>query len=127
MDETGVAGDRRKEEMRRRIRVATNSVGEVWSYGGPRTSRPYLAKDRAGPAPTKFGIAVVNGSRALRSMIGALLGFLIVASSGAAELDRVGDNQSAQHLVITVNKSRSIRISRPFTRAVVAAPEIADV
>lgn len=64
----------------------------------------------------------------IRVVIAGLLGFLfVVPQAGAAERDFIGDGQAVRHLVVTVNKSRTIRTNSPFVRAVVAAPEIADV
>jgi pilus assembly protein CpaC len=48
----------------------------------------------------------------------------MIASSSAAELH---DLEYARPLFLTVGKSRTLRIERPFTKAVVAAPDIADV
>lgn len=63
----------------------------------------------------------------MRAVIVGLLGFFVVAQAGAAEVDFIGDGQTVRRLVVTINKSRTIRTNGPFARAVVAAPEFADV
>jgi pilus assembly protein CpaC len=63
---------------------------------------------------------------------GALLAsapsFLHIGSS-FAQSGRVLESEQApvQHIVVTVNKSRTFRVNRPFATAVVGAPDIADV
>jgi pilus assembly protein CpaC len=48
----------------------------------------------------------------------------IIGVGVAAELE---DDQHADRLFLTVNKSRTLRIERPFTKAIVGAPDIAEV
>ena len=127
----------------RRIGVGRELLEKVWSRGrsasqaepGCITSEavarvhPLEAKapSSATPRPATSGTPVTNGGRMMRAVIVGLLGFFVVAQAGAAEVDFIGDGQTVRRLVVTVNKSRTIRTNRPFARAVVAAPEIADV
>jgi pilus assembly protein CpaC len=62
-----------------------------------------------------------------RAVILGLLGLFVVAQVGAAELSISGESPTVRRLIITVNKSRTIQINRPYGRTVVAAPELADV
>jgi pilus assembly protein CpaC len=68
-----------------------------------------------------------DGRRLAGASILGLLVLLVVAQVGAAELNISGESQTVRRLVITVNKSRTIQINRPYGRTVVAAPELADV
>jgi pilus assembly protein CpaC len=124
------------------IGVATEVSGKAWLRGcctgqrhpGCTSSLSQLGRPAprkrpacAPPRPAMSGTAVVSGGRVMRGLIGILLGFFVLVQAGAAEFDVIGDAQIVRQLVITVNKSRTIRTNRPFTRAVVAAPDIADV
>ena len=39
----------------------------------------------------------------------------------------VRERQTVQHVVVIVNKSRTVRVERPFAKTIVASPDIADV
>lgn len=127
----------------RRIGVGRELLEKVWSRGrsasqaepGCITSEavagvhPLEAKapSSATPRPVTSRTPVTNGARMMRAVIVGLLGFFVVAQAGAAEVDFIGDGQTVRRLVVTINKSRTIRTNGPFARAVVAAPEFADV
>ena len=71
-------------------------------------------------------------SRALTASVmgGALLlGFAI--SGKAADPDvipgYVAGGAGLEHIVVTVNKSRTVNVGRPFTRAIVGSMDFADV
>ena len=61
----------------------------------------------------------------------AMCGILILGGMGGMIRSAVAaedrDVQTVQHMVLTVHKSRTLRIERPFVKAIVAAPDIADV
>jgi len=76
----------------------------------------------------ELNVRFTRGRRVVRAFILVLLGFCVAAQVGAAELGIVaGDGQTIRRLLVTVNKSRTIQTNRPFSRTVVAAPEMADV
>ncbi len=83
-------------------------------------------------SPTREGVSVRAGAprRALFAGIAAAIlgGVLIWPGSGPARAQAVEDVGSpVRHITVTINKSRTLRINRPFTTAVIGAPEIADV
>ncbi len=85
------------------------------------------------------GEPVVSGKRSLvrgcrmRTVIAGLVGLIFVAQAGAAEVSI--DNppkagfaaDGVRHVVVTMNKSRTFRADKPFTKAIVGASEIVDV
>jgi pilus assembly protein CpaC len=70
-----------------------------------------------------------KASFAIFGMVLAALVSMFPTKSGAADAGRIWENghDSDRQIVVTLNKSRTIRILRPFTTAVVGSPEIADV
>ena len=64
-------------------------------------------------------------------VVGVLLTGNIAAPLSAAELDRngaiVSEGVAVQRVVVTVNKSRTFNVERPFARAIVGAVDFADV
>src|SRR5262245_26648901 len=62
-------------------------------------------------------------------VIAAILGAALISRElpGSAAAAEVHDIEYARPLSLTVGKSRTLRIERPFVKAVVAAPDVADV
>src|SRR5437879_6320677 len=61
------------------------------------------------------------GAFAAIAVSGLLLSHGMLALSAEIEGSIVNDGQYFRHLVLIVNKSRTLRVDRPFTKAVVAA------
>jgi len=57
----------------------------------------------------------------------AVLGLDLRSASAQARRTSPADAESVQHVVVTLNKSRLVRIDKPFATAVVGSSEIADV
>src|SRR5476649_372549 len=65
-----------------------------------------------------------------RNMLAAIMmgGILISCGKiGSAVSAELHDVAYVRHIVLTVHKSRTLQIEKPFAKALVAAPEIADV
>jgi pilus assembly protein CpaC len=63
------------------------------------------------------------------AVIAAILGAALISGElpGSATAAEVHDIEYARPLFLTVGKSRTLRMERPFVKAVVAAPDVADV
>jgi pilus assembly protein CpaC len=63
------------------------------------------------------------------TVIAAILGAALISGElpGSATAAELHDVEYARPLFLTVGKSRTLRIERPFVKAVVAAPDVADV
>jgi len=76
--------------------------------------------------------ALVRGCR-MRTVIAALVGLIFVAQVSAAEVSVDNPPQAGfaagavRHVVVTVNKSRTFRAEKPFTKAIVGSAAIVDV
>src|SRR5262245_16158372 len=74
------------------------------------------------------------GRRATGLRVALLIGFCAVAgyANHVSAAERQGDTfisevQDVRKIGVTLNKSRTFRVARPFQTVVVGAPEIADV
>jgi pilus assembly protein CpaC len=67
------------------------------------------------------------GALAAAAIGGIVLSGDMLAVSAEIEGAIVNDGQYFRHLVLIVNKSRTLRVDRTFTKVVVAGPDIADV
>src|SRR5437764_485147 len=72
--------------------------------------------------------------RTMRTVIVGLAALAFVAQAGAADVfmdyppsDFVREAGNIRHVLVTVNKSRTVRIERPFIKVVVGSTDIADV
>jgi pilus assembly protein CpaC len=111
-----------KAELGSIISIISDVVARLRRSGlAGATDAPSVATPR--PATSQ----VTSGGPRIRALILGLLGLLVVAQGGAAEIDLRGDGQPFRRLVVAVNKSLTIRTHRPFARTVVAAPEFVDV
>ena len=69
----------------------------------------------------------------MRTVIAALVGLIFVAQVSAAEVSVDNPPQAGfaagavRHVVVTVNKSRTFRAEKPFTKAIVGSAAIVDV
>ena len=71
-----------------------------------------------------------NRLRCLKSMLATIaMGAVLTLGGmiGSAVSAELRDGASVRHMVLTVHKSRTLHIDKPFAKALVAAPEIADV
>ena len=87
-----------------------------------------VAEDRGRPSisPTRRRFGAIA-----TLVVGVLFTGNSSAQLRAAELERTGaivsDGIAAQKVLVTVNKSRTFNVERPFARAIVGSGEIADV
>ncbi len=74
-----------------------------------------------------------GASRAVRASVSAAVVAIAlldpIGGRAVAQGDAITDEHSVavRHIVVTVNKSRTIKLGQPFATAVVGAPDIADV
>ena len=86
---------------------------------------------RAEPGASGEG-ALVRGCR-MHTVIAGLVGFIFVAQASAAEVSIDNPPQAGfavgavRHVIVTVNKSRTFRAEKPFTKAIVGSAAIVDV
>jgi len=93
-----------------------------------------VLREDGGPADVHASRAwtIINPGRTALVVVLALIAltpFLRYAGAAEFEANRTWEfeGETARHLTITLYKSRTIRMYRPFSTAVVGAPDIADV
>ena len=94
---------------------------------------PTRTEGRGRPAATGKR-ALVRGCR-IRTVFAGLVWLIFVAQASAAEVfidnpPQAGFVKAAdavRRVVVTVNKSRTFQVEKPFTKAIVGSPDIVDV
>ena len=106
-------------QMSRLARTA--EVRRAFRRMGAIASRPRVRLDAARPAfPSSFGARVAT-----------LLGCILIWAGGtlawaqAADVEELGS--PVHHVAVTLHKSRTLKVDRPFSTTVIGSPEIADV
>jgi Flp pilus assembly secretin CpaC len=88
---------------------------------GAIASRPRVRLDAARPAfPSSFGARIATLLSCILVWAGGTL-----AWAQAADVEELGS--PVHHVVVTLHKSRTLKLDRPFSTTVIGSPEIADV
>jgi pilus assembly protein CpaC len=78
-------------------------------------------RDRAHPYPLRRSLALL-------AMVAALgLATLGVREAGAQTISAAEGSRPVRHVAITLFKSRTLQVERPFATALIGAPDIADI
>jgi pilus assembly protein CpaC len=101
---------------------------EAIGLGGELTDCRHQVVSRRGD-----GVRIRNAARhhvrLFAAVASSTLASLLLWPSGSPARAQVAEDVGSpvRHIVVTVNKSRTLRFNQPFTSAVIGAPEIADV